>query len=564
MSDDDENPLIRAQRYADELKAKQAAEQAKQTPPVAPVGATTPITDLGEKRRAAWLQNMLTHGAERLSAAPHGERNDELNVVAYTLGGIVHLGLDESAARALLYETALQTGLTVSETTATLQSGFHAGVSEPMTVELAERKLLNGTVVIDEDETTRDFWQARPLLSHLQAFARARRVSPWAMLGVELARAVAATPPLLVLPPLVGGYGSLNLFVGLVGISGSGKGGAERAGREAISMPHVDTLTVGSGEGISHSYVRRDRKGEQTPITDRMMFNVPEVDTLAAVAGRQGATLLPELRRAWSGEALGFAYADPTKRLLVEAHRYRMTLILGIQPGRARPLLDDADGGTPQRFLWLPAADREAPDVAPPTPEPWHWEPPSFIRLTHRTLTGLSVMTVCDLAMKTIDDATLGRLRRDPDALDGHALLSHLKTAAALALLDGRADVSDEDWLLAGTVMRVSQGTRERVAETLKDARRTRNRAQAEGYAERSLIVDEKRSEVEADHEERVQKRIVQLLQSGAWAARGELRRGVRQNHRHAFDDALAALLEVGTVTSLIDEKGVTRYALMP
>ena len=45
-------------------------------------------------------------------------------------------------------------------------------------------------------------------------------------------------------------------------------------------------------------------------------FSVPEVDTLTALGNRQGATLMPILRSAWSGEQLSFAYADPTQKSL--------------------------------------------------------------------------------------------------------------------------------------------------------------------------------------------------------------------------------------------------------
>jgi hypothetical protein len=50
-----------------------------------------------------------------------------------------------------------------------------------------------------------DFWEKTDVLGHIRDFARARLVSPWAMLGVVLARVVARIPPTVQLPPLVGG-----------------------------------------------------------------------------------------------------------------------------------------------------------------------------------------------------------------------------------------------------------------------------------------------------------------------------------------------------------------------
>ena len=60
-----------------------------------------------------------------------------------------------------------------------------------------------------------------------------------------------------------------------------------------------------------------------------------EVDTLAALHRRQASTLLPELRKAWMGDALGFAYVDKEKRLTLARHSYRLCLVVGIQPERA-------------------------------------------------------------------------------------------------------------------------------------------------------------------------------------------------------------------------------------
>ena len=43
---------------------------------------------------------------------------------------------------------------------------------------------------------------------------------------------------------------------------------------------------------------------------DRLLMGNPP--TKAALKGRQASALFPELRKAWKGESLGFAYADPT------------------------------------------------------------------------------------------------------------------------------------------------------------------------------------------------------------------------------------------------------------
>jgi hypothetical protein len=192
------------------------------------------------------------------------------------------------------------------------------------------------------------------------------------MLGCVLARVVAGIPPTVVLPPLVGSHASLNLFVALVGASGAGKGGAGGAAADWLTTdPPTFTATLGSGEGLAKMFAYKHRaKGTtgpwiQTGLRASVVFDAPEVDNLTALTTRNSSTLLPQLRSAYSGEELGFSYADPVKAVRLRAHRYRLCLTLGVQPGRGKALLDDTDGGTPQRFIWLPTGDMHAPDELP-------------------------------------------------------------------------------------------------------------------------------------------------------------------------------------------------------
>jgi len=153
---------------------------------------------------------------------------------------------------------------------------------------------------------------------------------------------IARVDPNVGLPAIVGGRGSCNLFVTLVGISGGGKGASIAAAAELLDfrgdrLLRVEHRTLGSGEGISAAFVERI-KGEAGPDivqhTDGVMFEVAEVDTLAALGARAGSSLMPELRKMWSGERLGFQNRDRTTSLPVEAHSYRASLIVGVQPAR--------------------------------------------------------------------------------------------------------------------------------------------------------------------------------------------------------------------------------------
>ncbi len=391
-------------------------------------------------------------------------------------------------------------------------------------------------------------WDERPILRHLHDFARGRGVAPLAVLGVALARIVAATPSNVVLPAIIGGDGTLNLFVAFVGKSGQGKGAAEAAAADAIDLSKmldrisaepIHTVNVGSGEGFVHQFVER-KAGELRRIRDSVLFSIPEVDTLTALGNRQGATLMPTLRSAWSGEALGHSYADPSKALKVEARAYRCSLMLGVQPTKAGPLLEDADGGTPQRFLWVPVVDPDMPRKRPPAPEPKKWDRkfPSVQRYE---------MAVCEEAIDTIEEAHWLRSRGEGDPLDGHALYTRLKVAAALALLDKRLDVTADDWRLSGRIMSKSDATRAGVQRELRERATEANIGRAKAEAARAVVVAE---EVDAQAVRRASQAVKNALgkKPDAWVSRKELRQSIAGRNKPNLDDALAALVLSGDI----------------
>jgi hypothetical protein len=59
-----------------------------------------------------------------------------------------------------------------------------------------------------------EFWDARGALRHIRDFAHSRRVGPWALLGAIVVRTIAAVPPNIVLPALVGSQASINRSAG--------------------------------------------------------------------------------------------------------------------------------------------------------------------------------------------------------------------------------------------------------------------------------------------------------------------------------------------------------------
>lgn len=395
------------------------------------------------------------------------------------------------------------------------------------------------------------FWAARPALQHVLTLARARGVGPWATLGAVLARAVATVPPEICLPGIVGSRMSLNLFIALVGPSGGGKGAAEATALDGFSLPYVEIVPLGSGEGINRTFRPVGTKPDEPNPVTAAIFSAAEIDTVAAVASRQGSTLSSELRKVYSGEQLGFANAGKDTRSIVAAGSYRACLTIGVQPLRSHTLLGASDGGLPQRFVWLPTSDPDAPDEPPPDPGKWKVSRPSWLRAVGSTVD----LIVPETASKAIRGHRLAVLREDPhvDPLDGHALLTRLKVASALMALDGRTVVSTEDWSLAGYVMDVSNYTRERCQRALTEQTRSANTARALAAADREEIISDRKLQ-------RCKEGILRALSrlpEGRSVPHNQLRRSLKSDVRDYFDAAANELSNEERITARRTPKGI-------
>lgn len=395
------------------------------------------------------------------------------------------------------------------------------------------------------------FFDSRPALAHLRDYARARLVSPWAVLGITLARAVAATPPNVQLPGIIGGPQSLNLFIAAVGASGVGKGAAEAAAARAVTFTDRSgrpiappVYPVGSGEGIARTFRPHGTEDDAPNPVTAALFTAGEVDTLGALGARKGSTLMPQLRHLYSGEEIGFNNAGKDTRVIVPRHSYRAALVVGVQPLKASILLDDADGGTPQRFVWVSAYDPDAPDHTPACPDPITVTSPSW---------GTAV-TELIVPESVVDEVT--RFRRsvirkeDVDPLDGHALLCRLKVAAALMLLDGRSIITDEDWQLSGPIMSRSSSTRAMCIEEARRKNAATNRARGRAAAERDEAIEERRHAQAKGYVMRA------LDKEGGQAALGAIQSRTKQGVRPYLEAAIHELLDSGQIESADTENG--------
>ncbi|WP_406105422.1 hypothetical protein [Micromonospora globbae] len=401
-------------------------------------------------------------------------------------------------------------------------------------------------------------WSARPILRAIRAIATERMVGPWAVLGGVLAQVACRIGPHVQLPPIVGGYASLNVFIGLVGPSGAGKDAATAVAAELLGVEgRIPTRKLGSSQGIDASFTAQHPKLGAVQYNDVALFTVPEIDSLAAHASMNGSPLMATLREVYTGSALGAHYAAKDKRRPVGAHRYRAAVLAGIQPARASILLDDADGGTPQRWVWLPTDDpgpKHLIRLQPPARERWFidyevWQPngenPEDEPIEPRERI---VVQVCGSAVQAIRAAREKRLNmsftEQGSDLEGHALLTRLKVATLLGFLDARCEASEEDWALAGRIMAMSNHARVECQQVIADRAKRQQQSRGQAEAERVVAAEERKEDLLTQQAARAI--LTRLTNKGGELVRSELRGNIKSHLKPAFDSAVELLVATG------------------
>jgi hypothetical protein len=378
-----------------------------------------------------------------------------------------------------------------------------------------------------------EFWQARPWLTELRAWAHAHAVAADSIYAVVRARlAVLVSPKVRVdtgiLTPV-----PLNLLTVLLGASGIGKTTAANLGRQVIDWGlRVDVLeaTLGSGEGIAEAYLgAAPSKGAPRPqLYQGVLFTLDEGAALHELKERNAATLMSELRKAFSGTTLGQFNADATRRRQVP--EYRFGLLANMQPSVAVKLLGNHETGDPQRFTWFATTDPSIPDLAPSVPVP------KLPPITHGWLIPVAPSITAELHARRLAVVKGARL---PDPLDSQRDACRANEAGMQALMDGRTAVTEDDWRLAGMVMDVSDVLRREVMAQHRAQRIADDEAQGKRQGVREAAAETER---ERRLVAELSKRLVAKVEQGPpeGIGKGELERLLtNKGTRHRFGPAL-------------------------
>ncbi|CAN5577494.1 hypothetical protein BH11ACT6_BH11ACT6_12040 [soil metagenome] len=389
-------------------------------------------------------------------------------------------------------------------------------------------------------------------LRKVYEWARARHVSPWAVMFGVLLRVSASVPPVVQLPGVIGDRASLNLLCAFVGRSGTGKGASAKVA--ALAWPaDVLVLPLGSGQGVAEVFAKRSDSDEIEPV----IFDVPEIDTLAGLTKTQGSILLPTIKSMAMGEQLGQTNATKGASRNVPAHSYRACMSVGAQPGNTGVLFSDSTGGTPQRFLWVSVTDPNITDGEFDQPEPLDTGLPVWAPGADGVVE--IVYTVPEI-VTAIRGGNVARNRGEVDALDGHAVLTRCKVAALLAIMHRRIEVTVWDWERAGEIMAVSDRTRAVLQEQEAEIRAAAIRERGKHDA----IRGEGREEYRRDRLESVKASVVNnLMKRGGQASASDLSTALGKSHRRKLlAQALAELVAEGLI-AVIPVAGGKRYQLV-
>lgn len=435
---------------------------------------------------------------------------------------------------------------------------------------------------LEQPELDDEFWSARPSLKHVREAAHSRQRSAPAVLGVVLARVAAMVDHRLRIPPIVGADAGLSLITVTLAPPGVGKSTANLIGGALLPAPEgldiADQLPLGTGEGMAEVFFgmvdgEPDDKGRTKKVREQVRHNaffyVDEGQVLGELGSRKNAVLLPTIRTAFTGGTLGQTNASEDKRRILPAGSYTLGVVVALQTVLAGPVLDDADGGTPQRMLWLPATDPTIPEDGPNWPGPLNWQPPGRDALADLRADGWAIgdeayLGVAEPIRREIRQADLARARGEAvtAVLDAHEGLLKLKLAALLSILDSRVHISEEDWELAAVIKAASDLARDGAVEAVKQDAAMREEVASDRLARRAVRADEAVTQnLFEDARSWLRKKV--YASPGRWTVR-ELR-GIAARRRPVFNDALEEEIAAGRIEVRTEVgQGADRKVLWP
>ena len=415
----------------------------------------------------------------------------------------------------------------------------------------AEAAAEPSAVALEVPQLPESFWQ-RPVLAHIRQAAWHYLASPDATLLHVMTRFATTVHPKWTLPM----KGTLDVYGVVISPSGAGKGQANKAGRGLWPGPTRSRLiamdqTPSSGEGLIEAFMGAQDKvtGERPVVGQAAHFIVDEGTTLIAQLGRDGATIIGTLCSAWVGEALGQLLSDRNRSRYIPPLTVRVCSTINIQNELAGQLYSDvlkATGFT-GRCTFVCGQDPKMPDVPVDDPGPlklMDWSaPPTYSGV-------LSYPSEVHAAVREeILAGHRGTLDRDPR--QSHRILQRVKWSMILAMMDGRQEMSLEDWALGGDLLTLSGAVLTMLDAQHATTAKQQSFAKLQTRAEAEAFVDD----TKATHVvRRVERWVLGHIPKGDGIGFKALRRKTDGPSRMAYDEAVDNLVREGKVLRSADD----------
>jgi hypothetical protein len=398
-----------------------------------------------------------------------------------------------------------------------------------------------------------DFWNSRESLRRIHGLSRKKVIAPYSLLGMVLIR-VLHSVPWDVYYRSFRGSASLNSLAAFVGPTGTGK---------SLTLDVVESYVVfsdspvskggdgswtgvtepGSGEAIPDHYMawvvdeddpKKSKKSDWKDDTHAAVFAFDEIGMLESRSAREGSTIIEYAKQGWSGSVLGRVLASG-KGAMLPAKTYRFAMVLNIQPARAGMLFTDSaiSGGLPSRFVFFSTQDPDGRKEFDPTPA-------KPIKLPFVNWVGVKYIDALPSMDAAHKEESFKAIDGGIDELDSHLLLTRAKVAVALAVMEGRSELIEEDWELSNFVIEHSKRTRANVLEVLRGQAGKEIARQGRAAGTRSAIATQVEDKRKIDY---VISRIKVLREQGVpETGKNGLRKKLRNDQRKYFDEAIARI----------------------
>lgn len=412
-----------------------------------------------------------------------------------------------------------------------------------------------------------DFFSKRPELEHIRSVSRKLIVNPYALLMAVLLR-VALTIPHFVKIKAYGIGSPINLYGVAVGPTGSGKSMIYRALKAYFKFPDdatfEGTFTAGSGEAIVDTYAYnkfvKDGDDGYYEFTWRgqqeKWFHWDEVSKLGKVNGRKGATVLEYLLEAFSSEQMGRVLANG-KGIQLPEGAYKLVCSINAQPKLCDIFFtpEALASGWAGRFLFVNVINEYArEDFIDIDIEPFPVPRILWSRLDSFELTESMQKRLHESRLVPHESAG------QEDETESHALRTEYNIAAALAALNGRNYLNDEDEELAREFWRHVKETKSSIRAALAEEARRANNRSAVFVGERNA----RSADVEYNRKiRRIAETIIRWLPEAADDIQtlSDIKK-IRNNHIRSdekafFPDAISHLLDNPTMNPILSNDAV-------